>query len=142
MLDDYEKRILSALQKDARASVSELSRVLGLSRSTVQSKIDRLESKQVIKGYSVQLGEGYRESLVCAYVMIKCQQRLTGHVNNALIKFDTIYELNALSGEYDLMAIVKCESLKELNTVLDKIANLDGIERTNSSIVLENKLFR
>lgn len=138
MLDRHEKAILAALQKDARISVSELARDLGISRATVQTKINRLEYKGTIKRYSVELGEDYQDKLVSALVMIKCSQKLTGQVNKKLASFPWIYELNSVSGDYDLVTLVKSESLKELNKSLDMLINLEGIERTNSAIILEN----
>ena len=53
-----------------------------------------------------------------------------------------ITALYAISGEYDLIAIVTAESTEELSRLLDDIANLEGIERTNSSVILETKFAR
>ena len=141
MSDKHEKAILAALQKNARISVSELARDLGISRATVQTKINRLEYTGTIKRYSVELGEDYEQKLVTSLVMIKCSQKLTGQVNKKLMAFPWIYEVNSVSGDYDMVALVKSETLKELNRSLDLLVNLAGIERTNSAIVLEN-MFR
>ena len=59
-----------AARERPRASVSELARVLGLSRTTVQSRIERLERAKVITGYSVRVAESYEKNQIHAYVMI------------------------------------------------------------------------
>lgn len=51
-------------------------------------------------------------------------------------------QLFAVSGEYDLIAIVQARTLEELSKVLDDIGNLEGVERTNSAVVLETRFKR
>ncbi|PWG74280.1 AsnC family transcriptional regulator, partial [Enterococcus hirae] len=56
-MDDTDKRLLAALAANARASVTDLARRLGLARTTVQTRLDRLESSGAIAGYTVRLGD-------------------------------------------------------------------------------------
>lgn len=142
MLKKYDEQLLAALREDARASVSKLARELNLSRTTVQNRLARLEESGVIKRYSVELGDDYRESLIHAHVSIKCHQRLSGQTVLGLKGTSEVFELVAISGDYDLLAIVKADSLAKLNQVIDRIGMLDGVERTNSAIVLETKFRR
>ena len=58
---------------------------------------------------------------------------------------NNIPQINALysiSGDYDFIAIISAESTEELSALLDEVINLTGIERTNSSVVLETKFSR
>lgn len=142
MLKKYDEQLLAALRQDARASVSKLARELNLSRTTVQNRLSRLEESGVIKRYLVELGDEYQESLIHAHVSIKCQQKLTGKTVLGLKGIGAVHELVAISGEYDLLAIVKADTLAKLNQVIDMIGILDGVERTNSAIVLETKFRR
>lgn len=142
MLKKYDEQLLNALRQDARVSISKLARELNLSRTTVQSRISRLEQSGVIKRYLVELGEDFNASLVYAHVSIKCKQKLTGLTVAALSVIGEVFELLAISGEYDLLAVVKAESLAKLNQVIDVIGELDGVERTNTAIVLETKFKR
>ncbi|CAN0569653.1 unnamed protein product, partial [Ectocarpus sp. 12 AP-2014] len=115
---------------------------LNLSRSTVQHRLARLESSGVSKGYSVQLGGRFEASQVEAHVSIKVIQKLTSRTNVALENISQVSQLFSVSGEYDLIAIVQAQSLEELSSVLDDIGNLEGVERTNSSVVLETRFRR
>ncbi|MCB1690773.1 MAG: Lrp/AsnC family transcriptional regulator, partial [Halioglobus sp.] len=65
-----DRRLLAALQRDARQSVSELARQLGLSRTTVQKRLAQLEASGVIAGYRVKLGERFVAETLQAYVNI------------------------------------------------------------------------
>lgn len=142
MITKQEQQLLSILRSNARASISDLARVLNLSRSTVQNRITKLEESGVIKGYAVQYGSEYQDNLVSSHVSIKVKQKLTTKTNAELRQVSEVSELYAISGEYDLIAIVQAESLEQLSQILDNIGNFEGVERTNSSVILETKFKR
>lgn len=142
MISEQEQKLLLLLRENARISVSDLARALNLSRSTVQNRIAKLEQTGVIKGYSVEYGSEFLAEQVSAHVLIKVKQRLTTNAYIALKKLAAVAELYAISGEYDLIAVIRAESLSQLNHTLDEIGHLDGVERTNSSVILETKLKR
>ena len=75
MLSKEDERLLSILRTNARTSISDLARLLKLSRSTVQTRIDRLEQTGVIKGYVVEYGDKFVSTLVSAHVSIKVKQK-------------------------------------------------------------------
>lgn len=142
IMDNSDKKLLSLLRINARMSVSELARRLDLSRSTVQTRIKRLEQKKVIAGYTVQYGSDYENKLISAHVLIKVAQKLTGKVYVSLNNIPQLSALYSVSGDYDLVAVISTESTGEMSALLDRIGNLPGIERTNSSVILETKFFR
>lgn len=142
MLNKDDERLLSMLRNNARTSISDLARALNLSRSTVQTRIAKLEQSGVIKGYIVEYGDNYVSHLVSAHVSIKVKQKFTTKTNVELRKMHRIAELYAISGEYDLIAVVQAQTTEELSHLLDDIGNLDGVERTTSAVILETKFKR
>ncbi|ODB41897.1 AsnC family transcriptional regulator [Pseudoalteromonas sp. BMB] len=142
MISSQDEKLIALLRNNARESISELARKLDLSRTTVQNRIAKLEQNGVIKGYRVEFAEQYMDDLVSAHVSIKVKQKLTTKANLALQQLPNISALYAISGEYDLIAIVEAQSLEQLSHLLDEIGNLEGIERTNSSVILETKFKR
>jgi DNA-binding Lrp family transcriptional regulator len=142
MINEKDWQLLSILRSNARASISDLARALKLSRSTVQNRLSKLEESGVIKGYSVEFGSEYLSDLVCSHVAIKVRQKLTVKTSAQLRQLSQISELYAISGEFDLIAVVQAHSLEQLSKILDDIGNLDGVERTNSSVILETKIKR
>ena len=141
-MNPTDTRLLALLRENARRSTSELARLLSVSRSTVQSRIRRLEQSGTIKGYTVEYGEEYESRLVSAYVLIMVHQKLTARTNRELHAFPQIKSVHAISGDYDLLAVLKTETTEELSSLLDDIGNLEGVERTNSSLILETKFVR
>lgn len=142
MLNKEDEKLLALLQRDGRASISDLARALSLSRATVQSRLQKLQDNGVIKGFTLELGESYLANLVAAHVSIKVKQKLTAKTNSELRQMPQISALYAISGEYDLIAIVQAQSTEQLSHLLDDIGNLDGVERTTSSVILETKFKR
>lgn len=137
-----DEHLIALLQENARRSTSDLARVLGVSRSTVQSRLQRLESQGIIKGYTLVYGEEYEKGLVAAQVLIKVSQKLTARTIRELRAMAHVRVLHSISGDYDLIAMIQAESTEALSQTLDEIGNLEGVERTNSSVILETKFRR
>ncbi len=137
-----DQQLIGKLRENARRSTSEIAREVGVSRSTITSRIKRLEDTGVIKGYTVEYGEDYASQLVSAHVLIKVNQKLTTRTNRDLHQVPQIRAVFAISGDYDLIAEIETESTASLSQILDLIGNFEGVERTNSSLILETKFRR
>jgi len=137
-----DQRLVHKLKENARISTAELARTLEVSRTTITSRIKKLEESGIIKGYTLQYGDEYAARLLTAHVQVKVTQKLTTQTTRALEQLEAVRSLFAISGNYDLIAIIEAESTTKLNQVLDQIGDLEGVERTNSSVILETKFDR
>ena len=70
-MDAIDEKLIFALRENARASTAQLARLVGRSRTSVQSRIERLEKQGVIVGYGVRLAPEHEMGAVRAHVMIK-----------------------------------------------------------------------
>lgn len=141
-LDDTDRKLLNLLRADARESVSGLARKLDLARSTVQERIARLERAGVIAGYTIRSGEDFAERQIAAHVMISVDPKVAAGVTADLKKMPEVRSLAAISGTFDMMAEVAAETTAKIDTVLDAIGRLKGVQKTMSSIVLSVKFER
>ena len=141
-MDAIDAKLLAALRENARASTAQLARLVGRSRTSVQSRIERLEKRGVIVGYSVRLAPEYDGGAVRAHVMIKVGPKESRAVTAALRAIDTVRVLHSVSGDVDLIAVAMTASVDEMDQVIDRIGALDGVERTTSSIILSTKFER
>lgn len=137
MLTDKDEQLLSILQCNARASISDIARATGVSRTAIQNRLNKLEHKGVIKAYTVILGEEYTNQLVSANVSLKVKPNLRRTICIALRKIHQISHIYSMSGEYDLLATIQAQTLEKLNSILNMVCLLEGVERTNSSIILD-----
>jgi DNA-binding Lrp family transcriptional regulator len=141
-LDDTDQRLLALLREDARASTSALARALGLSRTTVQSRLTQLQRRGVITGFTVTVAPQAEGAQVWAHILITVAPRRSPGIEAALRRIPQVRTLHAVSGPFDLIAIVAAASVGELDRLLDRIGELDGVERTTSAIVLSTRIQR
>lgn len=142
VLDSVDRALLALLRDDARAPTAELARRLGLSRTTVQSRMDRLERQRVIAGYTVTVPDEVEAALVRAHVLITSVPKQGAAIEQALRRIAQVRVLHSVSGPFDLIAIVAATSIGELDALIDQIGALDGVERTTSAIVLSTRIHR
>lgn len=141
-MDEMDKQLLVLLQTNAREPTSSIARKLGVSRSTVQSRITRLEDRKIIGGYTVRLSDDFARAQIRAHVLITVAPKLAPRVDAELKKMPEVTSLYSISGVNDLIAIVAAETTSEMDRVIDRIGAIAGIERTTTSIVLSTKFER
>lgn len=137
-----DQALLSVLRENARASTAEIARRLGLSRTTVQSRIDRLERDGVIAGYTVRVADDVERGYIRAHIMITLLPRHMVAVSEALRAMPEVRALHSVSGPFDLMALGVVPSVEAMDALTDRIGAIDGVERTTSAIILSAKFER
>ncbi|MFI4890495.1 MAG: Lrp/AsnC family transcriptional regulator [Steroidobacterales bacterium] len=142
MKDPIDQQLIAALRANGRASTAELARLVGRSRTSVQSRLRRLERQGVITGYAVRLAPEHDLGAVRAHVMIKVQPKETRAVTAALQAMPQVRLLHSVSGDVDLIAVAATATVAEMDQVLDRIGSIAGVLRTNSSIILSTKFER
>ncbi len=141
-LDPVDRQLLAALRENSRLPVSQLATQLDIPRAQVYARIERLETDAIIQGYTIRLGSAFSKTRMRAHVMIKTLPRQGQDAEAALSRIAEISAIYAISGEYDIIAMVEAADSIEMNELLDRIGMLDGVERTTTSIILAAKLER
>jgi DNA-binding Lrp family transcriptional regulator len=142
MTTEADMALIALLRENARASTAELARRLGVSRTTVQSRIERLERSGIIAGYSVRLTPDHEKHLVRAHVLVTALPKLSAAVEAVLRRIPEVRTLHSVSGSFDMIIIVEASSVRDLDMLIDRIGALDGVERTLSSIILSTRIDR
>ncbi len=139
-MDELDNRLLHLLTKDARASVTELAGMLGVSRGTVQNRIDKLVHTKVIHRFTIELGQSEDDHQISAFTLIKLTAD-EGRITLAhLRRIDAISDIHTLSGNFDIVVEIRTSSLKRLDRILDQIRALPGVAETESQIRLSAAL--
>ena len=137
-----EQYLLNLLRENSRRSVSDLAKEMGLSRSTVQQTMERLERTGVIQGYTVKVNPHYEQQQVSAYIMISVVPKKTADIVRQIKNHPQLDMLCTISGQYDLIAKVTEATTEALDLSIDTYRTLDGVEKTLSHIVLSRKVDR
>ncbi len=138
-MDDTDRQLLGLLRADARATVLSLARRLGVSRGTVQNRIARLERDGVILGYTVRLREAVETPRITALMNIAVDSNREDAVRRALETDPSVSVLHSTTGRWDLVAELHAESLAAFDRVLERIRRVEGIARTETSLLLSTR---
>ena len=141
-MDETDRQIVDILRANARTPTAELARRLGLSRTTVQSRLERLERQGVITGYTVRLSAAHERGQVHAYVMLTVAPKQSASVVAAVRRMPGVRLLRSVSGPFDFIAEASAEDVGKMDALIDALGALEGVERTTSSIVLSTKIDR
>jgi len=135
-LDALDRTLIGLLRADGRAPVSRLAEALGVSRGTVQNRLDRLVDEGVIVGFTVRLREDLDEEVVRAMMVIRLVGQSTTAVVRQLRGMPEVRAVHTTNGAWDLMAEIAVASLPDLDRVLSAIRSIHGIENSETSILL------
>jgi len=141
-LDDLDRHLLSLLQANAREPAANLARKLDIARTTVVARIARLEREGIVAGYGVRLGHRLEQAAVRAICGLSVNAKNAPAVIRALERVPEVEELSAVSGQFDYMVFLRCETPEQLDALLDQLGQLEGINQTQTSIVLSRKIDR
>jgi DNA-binding Lrp family transcriptional regulator len=140
VLDEVDRRLLSALREDGRMPVAELARVLGVARATVTARIERLVASGTIVGFTVRVRDELDPLAVRAMTLIEVEGRTTDDVIRKLRGFPEIRSLHTTNGGWDLVAELGAETLAHFDAVLGRIRSIEGVVNTETSLLLSSVL--
>ena len=124
-LDDLDRHLLTLLQANAREPAANLARKLKVARTTVVARIARLE-----------------QAAVRAFCGLSVNAKSAPVIIKALGRLPEVEEVWAVSGQFDYMVLLRCSSPEQLDTLLDQMGQIDGVNQTQTSIVLSRKIDR
>ncbi len=137
MIDDLDIKIISLLQKNARLSYREIARELNVAVGTVYNRIKKLEDGGVIKGYAPVLDYEKLGFGLTTIIGIKAQGRKITEIERQIAKKARAMMVYDITGEFDIIVVAKFKSREEMNSFVKWILSLDGVEKTNTSVVMQ-----
>jgi DNA-binding Lrp family transcriptional regulator len=141
-MDEQDRNIIALLAADARMSLSTLARRLKVARSTVQTRLERLETTGMIAGYTVKLGEAAKEGRLRATVLVSIDPRAQAGILIRMKAIPEIEKVYTTSGHWDLLLQVAAPNTRALDDVLDQIGAMTGVKSSESMIHLSTRLDR
>ncbi len=138
-MDKTDERLIAALRHDARASLSELAIRLGLSRTTVRARIEKLIRNGDIVGFTVVLKTDTLRDPVRALMMIGIEGRGAGRITRQLQGLPEVRAIHSTNGRWDLIVELGTETLEDLDAALTRIRNLEGISTSETNLLLSTR---
>ena len=135
IFDELDHQLISLLREDGRAPYSKIATVLGISRATVQTRIDRLLESGAVLGFTLRVRQDYDDRSIRAIMMIEVSGR-----NTKVIKYlrglPELYALHTTNGGWDLVAEIRANSLSDFDRILREVRDVEGVSNTETSILL------
>ncbi|MBS7743377.1 MAG: Lrp/AsnC family transcriptional regulator [Chelatococcus sp.] len=138
IFDDLDRQLIAALREDGRAPISKLATILGISRATVQSRLDRLLESGAVLGFTIRSRQDYDANTIRAIMLIEVTGRSTTAVIKQLRGLPELHSLHTTNGAWDLVAEIRASSLSDFDRVLREVRTINGILNSETSILLSS----
>lgn len=139
-LDRYDRRLLQALQRDARSSLVQLSEQVNLSASQCARRLLRLEQAGVIRGYRLDLDPralGLDVTALVTVTLVAQQGNVASDFLAAVTARPEIVECLQITGDGDYLVRVMVPTLQEFSRFLsEQLMQMPGVSSIRSSIAL------
>ena len=138
-MNDLDIMLISELRRDGRASVSELAHRLDVSRATVRTRMERLRESGEIAGFSVLTRSDVSEAPVRGLMMIGIEGRGGERITAKLTGMPAVVAVHSTNGKWDMIVEVATDSLVQLDDVIGRIRNLDGVMTSETNLILSTR---
>lgn len=138
-MDETDRKLISALRHDARVSLSDLALGLGVSRTTVRGRMERLKQSGEIVGFSVVLRGDTARDPVRGLMMIGIEGRGADRVIRQLNGLSAVRAVHTTNGRWDLIVEIGTDTLEALDATLAQIRKFDGISSSETSLLLNTR---
>lgn len=139
MMDKLDNSLIALLRRNGRASLSDLAADLGVQRSTVRVRLDRLIAGGEISGFTVLTRADVTDAPVRGLMMLEIAGRGAEKVRSALRRISAVQAVHSTNGTWDLIAEINTETLEKFDAVLFEIRNLDAITRSETNLLLSTQ---
>lgn len=139
-LDAVDRRLLQALREDARISIRGLARVIGMSNGAVGERLERLESRGVIKGYRVDIDPAALGLGLEVLIGIELSQHEAAvETMETLRNVSEVVQVELVTGRWDLVVRLRLRDQGHLRDVLiSSVWKIPSVRHSESMIVLES----
>lgn len=138
-MDDLDSRLIQALTRDGRASVSELAIDLRVTRATVKARMDRLRESGAIAGFTVQTRGDVVAHAVRGLMMLGIEGRGTERVMRALASMVEVQAVHSTNGNWDLIVELGTDTLEAFDACLFAIRRFEGVKRSETNLLLSTR---
>lgn len=140
-MDRIDQKILAELQADARLSIVELSRRVGLTKTPCAERIRRLEKAGVIRGYHAALDPaavGAGHIVVVQVLLTSTTEQDLRRFNEAARRIPEIESCLMIAGDFDYLLKVRTRDINEYRRVMgEQISSLPCVKQTHTYVVME-----
>ncbi|KAB8184349.1 AsnC family transcriptional regulator [Nonomuraea phyllanthi] len=139
-MDDLDARLLVTMRAHPRIGLTELARVLGVARGTVQARVEKLTAGGVIEDFGPTVSPARVGYPIMAFVWLQIAQGRLAEAVEALRTVPQILEVHGTSGQHDLLCRVVARTTDHLQEIIADILASPAVQRTDTTIALSTQI--
>ena len=120
--------------------ISSISQEIGVSRVTVQKKIQKLEENGIITGYTAKLNSDSFSHKVKGWILINAEANKEEKAIKSIMKLPEITGLYTTNGKWDLAAEITSTNLENFDRAISTLRSINGILETETSLLLSSRI--
>ncbi len=138
-LDEMDQRLIAELRRDGRASLSDLANRLGLARATVRARMERLQQRGEIVGFTVLTRGDVSAMPVRGLMMIAIEGRGQERITARLVGLPEVLAVHSTNGKWDLICEIGARTLEELDGLILKVRGYEGVLASETNLLLSTR---
>ncbi|NJB67846.1 Lrp/AsnC family leucine-responsive transcriptional regulator [Desulfobaculum xiamenense] len=136
-IDETDRRIIVALQENARVRNAEIARRIGMAPSAVLERIRRLEASGVIQGYEARINPMAIDCGLTAFTFVRSEEGVGSTLaGEELAKIPEVLEVHHTAGHDCYLLKVRVADTQALGQLLRRIGQVETVRDTRTTIVL------
>ncbi len=138
-MDEIDRNLITALRRNARASITELAGNLDVTRATIRARIEKLVDSGEIVGFTAVVKGDAFELPVRGVMLISVEGKGTGRIISQLDGMPAVQAIHTTNGKWDLIVELGTQTLPELDAILNEIRLINGVMNSETNLYLATK---
>jgi DNA-binding Lrp family transcriptional regulator len=142
-IDEKEQKILKLLKENSKLTTSQISKKTKIPITTIHNRIKKLEKTGIIKNYTLNLDFEKIEKPIKAFMFVSINQKKTSQeeIGKKIKNISEIEFVDIITGTTDIIVQARTKTINELNELItNKLRNIEGVDKTETMIVLKEVL--
>ncbi|MGQ9551385.1 MAG: Lrp/AsnC family transcriptional regulator [Candidatus Bathycorpusculaceae bacterium] len=136
-VDRTDRKIIEALQEDARIPFTEIGTKLGVSDATIHVRVKKMLKAGIIKKYTVIVNESTFGRNVAGYMLLKVKSGSIEEVSKKLVELESVTMIQELHGSSDILLRIGTPDLESFRDAIREIQAISDVVASEYFTVLK-----
>jgi DNA-binding Lrp family transcriptional regulator len=136
-MDKFDQQIVNLLTENSRRSLADIGDKIGLSRTAVNDRVQRLQKSGEIEAFTIKLKAQDSSNLISVYFQLTFRPFILNTIITQLINIPEIKQAHSLTGDTDLILYIQAGSMGRVNDIRERLSQLDSLDKIQTFTALQ-----
>ena len=136
-MDKFDQKIVNLLTENSRRSLADIGDKIGLSRTAVNDRVQRLQKSGEIEAFTIKLKAQDSSNLISVYFQLTFRPFILNTIITQLINIPEIKQAHSLTGDTDLILYIQAGSMGRVNDIRERLSQLDSLDKIQTFTALQ-----